>query len=90
MRLQLFKYNWSDAKNFSFFVAKNSFNMLISIVKNYKTFEGEMCELYKSYYSKAKDNKWAFLGSKQVSAKEKILFVLLLTGLYKAGLGFEK
>lgn len=83
MQSQLSDYNWSDAKNFSFFVAKNSFNMLLSIVKNYKTFEGEVRELYRSYYVLIKENKRAFLSSKQVPLKEKVLLVLLITGLYK-------
>ncbi|MBE7064724.1 MAG: glycosyltransferase [Ruminococcaceae bacterium] len=90
MRSQLSKYKLDDVKNFSFFVAKNSFNMLLSILKNYRTLEGETLELYKSYYNMAKENKWAFFRSKQTSLKDKLLLVLLLTGLYKKIIDIRK
>lgn len=80
---QLSEFGQYNSRNFPYFAAKNSFYMLLSIEKNYKTIDGELNELYKSYFNMAKENKRAFFRSKKTSIKDKILFILLLTGLYK-------
>lgn len=80
---QIEKYGLKGVKNFPLFASKNSYYMLITMAKNHKIIEGESKELYDAYLEITKKYKWAFFGSPNVKIKDKILFFLILTNLYK-------
>lgn len=82
MKQQLQEYELGQVKNFPFFVAQNALFMLLSILKNHKVIEGELKELYARYLAMAKANKGAFFKTKESSFKNKILYLLIITGVY--------
>lgn len=83
MHQQISDYDLKNIRYFPFFIAKNSYFMLLSIVKNYQVFDSELTDLYNVYLKMAKENKKAFLTSEQIGFKDKVLFRLILSGLYK-------
>lgn len=78
LKSQLSEYNLDVADSFSLFLAKNSFFMILSIVKNYDNINGVLKELYESYLHMARENKKAFLKAKNISMKDKLLYFLIL------------
>lgn len=80
---QISEYGLTELKYFSFFVAKNSYFMLLSIIKNHNKINDELEALYKSYILLAKGNKAAFLKSDSVNFKDKLIFRLILSGIYR-------
>lgn len=83
MNKQLSEYGLKSVNQFPLFVSQNSYNILLSIIKNHNKIEGELKELYKSYLELIKENKKAFLSSKRIKIKDKIIYVLLLSKVYK-------
>ncbi len=83
MKSQMAEYGLKEIKSFPFFVGQNSFFMLLSILKNHTVLEGELKTLYYQYLSMAKENKRAFLREKSVSWKNKVLFLLVISGAYQ-------
>jgi len=80
---QLSDYNFLHIKNYSLFAAKNSFYMLLSIIKNCVDIDGELKELYDAYFNRLKTNSKEFLFSKRIVLKDKILYFLIVSGIYR-------
>lgn len=78
LKCQLSEYKIDVTESFSLFSAKNSFFMILSIVKNYDNISGALKELYESYLCTARKNKKAFLKAKNISMKDKLLYILIL------------
>ncbi len=83
MEEQIAQYQLGQLNDFPFFVAKNSFFMLLSIVKNHTVVEGELKELYVQYLAMAKENKDSFLKGENASLKSKCLYWLVIKGWYQ-------
>ncbi len=82
MKKQEKENGWSFA-NFPLFVAQESFFVLLSILKNHKVLAEELKDLYYQYLGMARKNKKAYLASKASSLKNKILYFLVVTGIYR-------
>ena len=80
---QLEQFGLSCEKCYSLFAAKNSFNMLASLEKNYKILDEKSKELYNHFLLIAKKNKKAFYSSKNVCFKDKIVFWLIINKIYR-------
>jgi glycosyltransferase involved in cell wall biosynthesis len=83
---QLIENNLTDVEKFPLFAAKNAYFVLISITKNLDYRDGDVKNMYTSYLSIAKAHKTVFLMAPKISVKDKLIFILLLTGTYRYGL----
>ena len=82
MAQQLKEYQLPCQKSFSVFAVRNAYYMLISMEKNKAEWTSEFIVLHKQYLKIARKNWLSFLLSKQISGKDKILFLLILTKLF--------
>ena len=89
MKEQIAQYEPGQLNAFPFFVAQNAFFMLLSIIKNHMVVEGELKELYGQYLAMAKEHKQAFLKEKNASPKSKLLYWLVIKGVYQKTRGIK-
>lgn len=80
---QLEQFALPCEKGYSLFAAKNSFNMLASLGKNYKMLDKKSKELYNVFLLIAKNNKKSFYSAKNVSFKDKLVFWLIINKIYR-------
>ena len=82
MESQFEKYNLPLSSCFSLFSAKNSYYMLLAIDKNYFERKNEVSVLYEKYLNNLKTYKKDFLSCDSISIKDKVLFCLVIGGIY--------
>ncbi len=83
IKTQIEKYNLPCKKSFSYFAASCSYSMAILMEKAYTALNDTEKECYKKYRKLMRENVFEFLCSKYNSAKDKILYILILTKLLR-------
>lgn len=83
MKKQIIENNLPCMKAFGFFAARNSYQMVLTLEKNYTHFDACLKNIYAEYIKIVRENWFSFLGSTHSTLKEKILYLLILSDLFR-------